>query len=201
MQFKMSDNSLFAMLLRSPWWLSFVIALVLGLGGRALLPEGYVFIAPALAFPFVIAGFVALRKQWDLPSEARIEETVDAVAAMSWRDFSSLIEQAFQRDGYVVTRMTGAADFSMLKSGRKVLVCCRRWKAASQGVESLRELVAAREADDEVRELLYVSVAGMSDNALLYAQTNRVNLMLAPQLTRLLRLPKTAGKKKSDDGR
>ena len=86
MQFKMSDNSLFAMLLRSPWWLSFVIALVLGLGGRALLPEGYVFIAPALAFPFVIAGFVALRKQWDLPSEARIEETVDAVAAMSATD-------------------------------------------------------------------------------------------------------------------
>ena len=33
MQFKMSDNSLFAMLLRSPWWLSFVIALLLGLGG------------------------------------------------------------------------------------------------------------------------------------------------------------------------
>ena len=61
MQFKMSDNSLFAMLLRSPWWVSFAVALLLGLGGRALLPEGYVFVAPALAFPFVIAGFMALR--------------------------------------------------------------------------------------------------------------------------------------------
>ena len=190
MQFKMSDNSLFAMLLRSPWWVSFVIALLLGLGGRALLPEGYVFVAPALAFPFVIAGFMALRKQWDIPSEARVAETVEAVSKMSWRDFSALMEQAFVRDGYVVTRTTGAADFAIVKAGRKVLVSCKRWKAASQGVESLRDLVAAREADDDVRELLYVSATDLTDNALRYAKENRIGLMLASQLTRLLRLPK-----------
>ena len=170
--------------------MSFVIALLLGLGGRALLPEGYVFVAPALAFPFVIAGFMALRKQWDIPSEARVAETVEAVSKMSWRDFSVLMEQAFVRDGYVVTRTSGAADFAIVKAGRKVLVCCKRWKAASQGVESLRELVAAREADDDVRELLYVSAIELTDNALRYAKENRVGLMLASQLTRFLRLPK-----------
>ena len=195
MQFKMSENSLFAMLLRSPWWVSFLIALVLGLGGRALLPEGYVFIAPALALPFVVAGFMALRKQWDIPSESRVAETVETVSKMSWRDFSALIEQSFVRDGYVVTRTTGAADFAIVKAGRKVLVSCKRWKAASQGVDSLRDLVAARDADDDVRELLYVSATDLTDNALRYAKDNRVSLMLAPQLTRLLRLPK-AGKKK-----
>ena len=94
------------------------------------------------------------------------------------------------RDGYVVTRTSGAADFAIVKAGRKVLVCCKRWKAASQGVESLRELVAAREADDDVRELLYVSAIELTDNALRYAKENRVGLMLASQLTRFLRLPK-----------
>ena len=187
MQFKMSENSLFAMLLRSPWWASFIIALVLGLGGRAMLPENYVFVAPALAFPFVIAGVMALRKQWDIPSDAKVAETVEKVGKMSWREFSGAVEQAFVRDGYTVTRTTGAADFAIVKSGRKVLVNCRRWKAASQGVESLRDLVAAREADEDVRELLYVSLPRLSDNALRYARDHRINLMLAPQLTRLLR--------------
>ncbi|MDO8420135.1 MAG: restriction endonuclease, partial [Rubrivivax sp.] len=39
MKFQMAKNSLFATLLRSPWWISAVIALVLGLLGAALLPD------------------------------------------------------------------------------------------------------------------------------------------------------------------
>ena len=109
--------------------------------------------------------------------------------AMSWREFSTLMEQAFRRDGFEVVRTNGAADFILTKDGRDSLVCCKRWKAASQGVEPLRELVAAQEAR-EAREALYVSAVDISDSARRFAKDNRVALMLAPQLTRLLRLPK-----------
>ena len=68
-------------------------------------------------------------------------------------------------------------------------MCCKRWKAASQGVEPLRALAAAQEAL-EAREALYVSVVDLSDNARQFAKDSRIALMLAPQLTRLLRLPK-----------
>jgi len=41
MKLKMSPNSLFAVLLRSPWWISAVIALALGLLGAMVLPDRF----------------------------------------------------------------------------------------------------------------------------------------------------------------
>ena len=189
MKLKMAEKSLFAYLLRSPWWVSFLIALGIGLFGKLILRDAYFSYALAFTLPFVVIGTIAAWKQKDIPSESRVNDTVEAVMAMSWREFSTLMEQAFRRDGFEVVRTNGAADFILTKDGRDSLVCCKRWKAASQGVEPLRELVAAQEAR-EAREALYVSAVDISDSARRFAKDNRVALMLAPQLTRLLRLPK-----------
>ena len=189
MQLKMSQNSLFAILLRSPWWISFAVVLVIVLLGKIIASGDYFSYAVALTLPFIIIGSIAAWKQRDEPSQARIEETVEAVSAMSWREFSERMEKAFERDGFKVSRTNGAADFLLEKEGRTSLVCCKRWKAASQGVEPLRELEAAREAR-EAREALYVSAIGVTDSARQYAKEHRIALMLAPQLTRLLRLPR-----------
>ena len=42
MKLKMSENSLFAILLRSPWWISMVLVAVFALASGALLPAPYV---------------------------------------------------------------------------------------------------------------------------------------------------------------
>jgi restriction system protein len=192
-QFKMSQNSLFAYLLRSPWWYSFAIAVVLALIGRFILPDDYAFYALSFAIPFVCIGAIVAWQQRDVPSAARVETTLEAVAAMSWREFSGVLEQAFQRDGCIVSRTTGAADFILVKAGRTSLVSCKRWKAASHGLEPLRELKAAQEAQD-AHEVIYVAAGEMTDNARRYAATHRVRLMLGPELTRLLRLRKGSAK-------
>ena len=189
MKLKMAEKSLFGYLLRSPWWVSFLIALGIGLFGKLVLRDAHFSYALAFTLPFVVIGTIAAWKQKDIPSESRVNDTVEAVMAMSWREFSTLMEQAFRRDGFEVVRTNGAADFILTKDGRDSLVCCKRWKAASQGVEPLRELVAAQEAR-EAREALYVSAVDISDSARRFAKDNRVALMQAPQLTRLLRLPK-----------
>lgn len=188
MRLKMPEKSLFAILLRSPWWISFAIALAMGLGGKILAPD-YFSYALAFTLPFIIIGTMAAWRQKDVPSEARVAETVEAVSEMNWKTFSERMEQAFKRDGFEVKRINGAADFALIKEGRTTLVCCKRWKAASQGVEPLRELAAARDAQ-EAREALYVSSVGVSDAAWAFAKENRIALMLAPQLARLLRLPR-----------
>ena len=41
MKFKMSPNSLFAVLLRSPWWVSFALMGLFSLAAVALLPRDY----------------------------------------------------------------------------------------------------------------------------------------------------------------
>jgi len=97
--------------------------------------------------------------------------------------------QAFERDGYIVTPTQGAADFMLVKAGRTSLLSCKRWKAASQGLEPLRELDGARRAQ-ELHEAIYVVAGNITDNARRFAADHRVTLMQGPELTRLLRLGK-----------
>ena len=185
----MSKNSLFAYLLRSPPWVSFAIAVALALLGRFILPESIAFYALSFAVPFVFIGSLVAWKQRNKPSATRVSATVDAVAGMSWREFSVLVAQAFERDGYVVSPSAGAADFKLVKAGRTVLVSCKRWKAASHGVEALRELDAARRFQ-EASEALYVTTGTVSDNAQRFAAANRISFVQGSELTALLRLAK-----------
>ncbi len=189
----MSKNSLFAHLLRSPWWVSFAIAAVLALLARFILPENYAVYAFSFTIPFVIIGAMAAWQQRNTPSSAQVTSTLDAIAVMSWRDFSALIEQAYQRDGYQVTRTSGAADFTLVKAGRTSLLSCKRWKAANHGLEPLRELKAARQAQG-AREAIYVAAGNVSDNARRFAVDHGIVLVQGPELARLLRLPKGRAK-------
>lgn len=190
----MSENSLFAYLLRSPWWISLALATALILLARYALPDKYVIYGLSCSIPFVVIAGMAAWKQRDVPSAARVAATLEAVSAMSWRDFSALMDEALQRDGYIVTRSTGAADFTLVKARRTVLLSCKRWKAASHGLEALRELDAARRAQ-EANEAIYVAAGQLTDNAVRFAAEHRITLMQGPELARLLRLPKGAAKK------
>ena len=197
MLLKMSDKSLFAYLLRSPWWVSFAVALALALVVRFIVPEKYEFFAWPLMIPFVVIGLIVIWRQMRLPRTKKVAATVEAVTAMSWKEFSSVMEQAFQREGYTVTRMDGPADFKLYKAGRTSLVSCKRWKAASHGVESLRDLENLRDAEDG-REALYVALTDVTENASHFLSTHkRVRLLQNIELTTLLRLPNEKGKKAS----
>ena len=51
----MAENSLFAILLRSPWWVSLAIAAVLALIARLLLPADYAVVGMlGIGLPFVL---------------------------------------------------------------------------------------------------------------------------------------------------
>jgi restriction system protein len=185
----MSENSLFAVLVRSSWWISLAIVIAIGLVAYYLLPVQFKVAIFATAIPFVITGVIAAWNQSKLPGRARVEATVATLNAMSWRDFSVLMEQAFQRDGFNVTRSSGAADLVLVKAGRTTLVSCKRWKAASHGLEPLRELKDARRAQ-EARDAIYVCIGNLTDNARQFALDNKVTLMQGTALTQLLRLPR-----------
>ncbi len=186
MKLKMSQNSLFAILLRSSWWISIAIAGGLIVASGALLPPDYVVYGAFAALPFIVIGAIAGWKQLRAPSPARIASTLDAVRAMAWNDFANAIEAAFRADGYVVTRLAGqAADFEMKKSGRTVLLAGKRWKVARTGIEPLRELVAARQARD-AQECQYVATGEITDNARRFATENRIRILSGPELARLM---------------
>jgi restriction system protein len=186
MKLAMAKNSLFAILLRKPWWISIGIAAGIAIVARALLPEQYAIGGALGGIPFIVIGAIAGWRQLRAPSAARLTSTLEAIGGMSWREFSSVLEEALRRDGYVVTRLAGAqADFEIVKAGRTSLVSCKRWKAANTGVEPLRDLYLANERRG-AQESIYVAVGGITDNARRFAAENRLRIVEGPGLAQML---------------
>lgn len=184
MKFKMSEKSLFAVLLRSPWWISFVLVAVIALAAGALLPKEYAGVGMLGGFPFFVIGCMAMWRQRNLPSAAELEKGMGMLSSMGWRDFSALLETAFTRQGYAVTHLNGAADMQLEKKGVLTVVSAKRWKAAALGVESLRELVAARDAL-EARNCVCITLGQVSAKANEYAEQNRITLISDADLVML----------------
>ena len=188
MKFKMSDKSLFAMLLRAPWWVSFVVAGLVGMAGRLLFPADMVVFGLLAGFPFAVIGCIAAVRQWRAPSAAMVESTMQAIGAMSWKEFSGVMEEALRRDGFLVKPLQGGvADFVAAKVGTHALVSCKRWKAAKPGVEQLRELAAAVQAHEDAREGVFVTIGEVSSNAQEFAAANRIQILQGPVLAQLLK--------------
>jgi len=183
----MAPNSLFAILLRSPWWISVAIAVVMGQMGAALLPERFRVVGALSGLPFGVIGAIAAVRQWHLPSAARVAQTQQALQTMAWPAFAALLEQAFQRDGYTVQRgHTAAVDFELERQGRRMLVSARRWKSARTGQEVLRALQAARDEAD-APDALYIGLGELTDTAGPFAAQHRIAIWRATELAQALR--------------
>ena len=181
----MNKNSLFAVLLRSPWWISIAVAAALFGVARMLLPEAYALYGIFAALPFIVIGCVALWQQLRAPSAERIAATLESLRALSWDEFSAALEAAFRRDGYAVSRLNaGGADLELTKSGRVSLVGCKRWKVARTGIEPLRELDAARQGRD-AHECIYVAAGEITDTARAFAAKINIRLLEGAELAKL----------------
>jgi len=179
MKLKMHENSLFAMLLRSPWWISAALALAIGAGARVWLPLEFAVFAAA---PFgVIAAYVGWR-QLRTPSAARVAKGLERLRAMSWEEFSCALEAAWRREGYEV-KAIGAphADFELARGARTTLVACKRWKATRTGTEPLRELEAAGRKR-EAHECVYVAAGELTGQARELAAQKGIRLLEGAEL-------------------
>jgi restriction system protein len=181
MKFKMAPNSVFAILLRNPWWVSFLLAAVISVLCAALLPKEYVAFGIMGVFPFLVIGSVALKRQWNMPSPAALEAEAARLAGLSWREFAAELEAKFAKQGYAVERLNGgnaakgegAADFRLTKAGQTTLVAAKRYKAATHGVEALQALVALMQAQG-ADKAMYVCLGTLSEQAEQYAKDKSV---------------------------
>lgn len=178
-----AKRSLFAILSRSPWWLSVLLAAALFMLVRQFMPD---FAAVASTLPLLgIAGYAAWR-QSRVPNPERVAQTLAALRALSWREFATMMEDAFRCEGYeVVVLKRGAVEFELRKGGRVTLAACKRWKVAQTGVEPLRELLQAKEAAG-AHDCIYVCAGELSQNARQFSEENKIRLLHQSELTQLL---------------
>jgi restriction system protein len=181
MDWKLPENSLFAILLRMRWWVSGLVALGIFAVVRLFLDEGFAFFA---ALPFIVIAGVAFWRQLREPSGKRLEAAVGKLRAMTWEAFAGALEAGYRQQGYTVTRVDGAADFELEKAGRLSLVAAKRWKASHTGVEPLKALTAAGEARGAAA-CVYVLDGEMTRNAQKFAEQSKVKLLRGAELVKL----------------
>jgi restriction system protein len=183
MKLSMHKNSLFAVLLRSPWWVSALVALAFGALVRLIVPEVY---AAFAALPFVVIAAYSAWQQLRRPGAARIARSLEHLRSLSWEDFSRTLEDAYRREGYTVKRLGAPqADFELVQGSRTTLVACKRWKATRTGIEPLRELDSARRAR-EAHECFYVAAGEVTETARAFAAQQNIRLVQGPELATLL---------------
>ncbi len=183
MKLQMHKNSLFAILLRSPWWVSLVVAGALFAGLRLLIPPLY---AGFFAVPFLVIGGYAAWKALRAPSAAAVDRMLEAARAMDWKSFAAQMEASFRGEDFEVTRHEGEdADFYLERSGTRILVACKRWKAARTGIEPLRQLKAAARSR-KVPDCIYVVAGEITPVAVSFAAENGISIFAGMELAKRL---------------
>ncbi len=190
MNFKMRENSVFAVLLRSPWWVSAGVAIIFIALAGAFMPPQYAPFGMLSAMPFVVIAGMVLWRNRNAPDPKRVDAALAQAANQPWRAFAAALEKAFTAQGYAVTQLSGGpasggADLRLERRERVILVSAKRYKAATHGAEPLRELAAAVDkasADQGV----YISLGEVTDQAASFAKEQEIELVSGQRLGALL---------------
>ena len=182
MAWELPQNSLFAILLRSRWWVSLLAALGVFALVRLFLASGYALFAAA---PFIGITLYAAYQQLRQPGAKRVAATLEKARALSSERFTAVLEEGFKREGYSVTRTGGGTDLELVNQGFVTLVVYRKWKAARTGIEALKDFEAATRKR-EAHSRIYVAAGEVTDTARAYAQEKKIRLLTEEELARLL---------------
>jgi restriction system protein len=170
---KPRQGSLFAVLLRSPWWVSALIALALFALARLWLPAA---LAAASTLPFVgIAAYTGW-KRLQAPDPVRVAAQLAQLQGLSWDRFAALASDHFRRQGFEVGTGSGVADLELRRDGYATLVAARRWKVAQTGVGPLRELHTAWQKQG-ARDCIYISAGSFTEAARAFAAEQGIRLL------------------------
>ena len=174
---KMREGSLFAVLLRSPWWYSLLIAFVLVSISLLLVGSRYVIFGIALGIPFVVIACLSAYQQLQRPGPKRILEVVESARKMSSKQVAAKIASHYEKQNFDIAPYKGnAADLEIERGRYKFLLCSKRFKAANTGIEPLKQLVESGEKI-EATGYLYVALGAVTDNARTYAAQHDIELV------------------------
>lgn len=121
--------------------------------------------------------------------------SLDTLKSMSWREFETLVGEAFKRRGYFVEETAGGGkdggiDLMLRKSGRMELVQCKQWRTQQVKVSTVREMwgLAAHHDADAVK---IVCVGTFTADAEQFAKGKAIELINGERLLEFVRAVQT----------
>jgi restriction system protein len=184
-------GSVFDQLLVLPWW----VAVGLGVFGyaavRFLLPAKgleplaliWLGLCGAAAAGSALRSFLLSRK-FDR------QRGLDDIRALSWRQFESIVGEAFRRRGYSVVENAvdgadGGIDLALRKDGERFVVQCKQWKQWTVGVKPVRELAGVI-AGAEVAGGFFVISGRYTEEARRFASSVNIELIDGDALAEMI---------------
>lgn len=113
-----------------------------------------------------------------------------ALNDMSWREFETLVGEAFRLQGFRVVETggggaDGGVDLKLTKRGETFLVQCKQWKAYKVGVDVIRELYGVMAASGAAGGFVVTS-GRFTDEAKSFSDGRNVWLVDGPRLKAML---------------
>ena len=177
-----APNSLFAILVRSPFWVSLLLAIGTYFVAQHFVPPVF---AVATTLPWLGTAAFAGWRQFKTPSPSRVAKTLEQLGAMSWSQFSAVMSEIFRGEGYSVSaKEDGVVSLVLEKTGYTTLAACRRWKVNETGIVPVRELAEAAAARG-ARDCVYVTTGIFTDTAQAFARQKKVRLLQGVELAKL----------------
>jgi restriction system protein len=134
------------------------------------------------------SAIVSSRRKRRLQS-ALGDDAVSAINSMSWREFESLVGEAYRRKGFTVRETgngaDGGVDLVLTKEREVTIVQCKHWRATSVGVAVVRELFGVMAAQGATA-CVVVTSGRFSQAATEFASGRNVELIGGPALLRLI---------------
>ncbi len=186
-----------------PWWVSVIVAVIVYVAIRWVLPtiggsnaamralgEGLRDKAWMFAMPFVLVAGVAAVNAWYRRHLLDAQSGVESLRAMTWQDFERLVGEAYRRQGYVVEEFGGSApdggvDLVLHRAGGKVVVQCKRWKSTQVGVALIREFFGVTIAERAERGI-FVTTGTFTPDAAEFARGKPLELVDGTRLAALV---------------
>jgi len=185
MKWQMAENSLFALLLRAPWYTSVGLSLAtIGLS-FALLPGPYVVFGLAASLPFVVIAAIVLWKLAQKPRASVVAAMEGRSRQMNAKEFGAELTRLFQQSGHTVEPgKQSPVDLIVTKGWRVSLVNYKKWKAAHLGIEQLRSLYELKDKY-EASNVKVVTLGQVSEQAGKYAKQHNIEIVGAERLAEM----------------
>lgn len=132
-----------------------------------------------------------LRTPTDAQRKFAAQRSLDDLRALTWRQFESIVGEAFRQQGYAVTETgqggaDGGVDLVLTRAGKRYFVQCKQYRAWTIPVMVVREIfgvVAARKADGAI----VVTTGTFTNDAVDFAKGQPIELIDGRRLEAMVR--------------
>lgn len=197
-------------LILCPWWVSVILAALIWVALRGILPNVHFTnpflraLAPVAAqfAPFILLFFLALAlisvlRAWSSRRMLDKQTGLDSIRALPWKRFEDLLGEAYRRQGYKVEETLGGGadggvDLVLGRDGEVVLVQCKRWKGKPVPVQTVRELYGVLH-DRSASAAKLVATTRFTSESIAFAKGKPIELVDADALVELIRQVQASG--------